>query len=225
MKYKILIIILKAICIPCVYIMSYYCFSGTNMFKLMRFLFSSDTQAFLIVALITMLVFLLLKIIKGNADVFIFLVCALFCITAAAGYSKMNWISRLVYYIIHMSVTFQTYIPAKKVTAICILVVSGCIIIWFASRWGKEFDTLISDGIRMDEIICVSRGRTVYFLLVFTIVWLSTAAFYMVLQFFELFFISTSISLNISPALIALTGVIPFIALLYLYLRKRKNLG
>jgi len=203
--------------------MSYYCFSGTNIFNLVHFLFSSDIQAFLIMALITMLVFLLLKMIKGDAEGFIFLICALFCITAAAGYSKMNWISMLVYYIIHMPVTFQTYIPAEKVTIICILVVSGCIIIWFASRWGKEFDTLISDGIRMDEIICVSRGRTVYFLSVFAIVWLSTAAFYMVLQFFELFFISTSVSLNISPALIALTGVILFITLLYLYLHKRKK--
>lgn len=231
MNYKVFLILVKAICIPCVYILSYYCFSKTNLFTLLNSLFSSNTQALLIITFFFALFFLLINIIKGDANGFVFLICTSLCLAAAAGFSKMNWITVLIYYIAHMQITFQTYMPAEKVSVICILIVSGCIIIWLVSKWGKEYDSLISGGTSKSDASKAFISQTFYFLLSLITAWFFTAVFYLVLIYFDEWFKKSAVSTNISPAFLALIGILPFLALLYIYLgslfknRKKPNMN
>jgi len=218
LNYRIVSGSVKCICIPLVYILSYYCFSKTDLFNIINAISGSGIKTFLIITLALALLFILLSMKKGGADGFIFLVCTLFCLAAAAGYSRMNWISTVIYYATHILIAFRTSIPEENVAVICIIVVSGCMLISYASRWEREYDALVSGDICRDEASHAFGRRTAYLLFILSAALTLSAVLYMVQKHFEELLKIAALSISKSPAVIALAGVIPLICFLVIYL-------
>ncbi|MCR4442585.1 MAG: hypothetical protein QHH10_09985 [Peptococcaceae bacterium] len=218
MSYRVLARLIKAFCFPCVYLVSYYCFSTTSVYALASPFFGAGARMFLYITLFVAVYFLLISLVKGDAGGFLFLVCGFFCFVAAAGYSKMNWITALVQYLFHFPLVFQTGIAAPKTAVLCLLVLWGCLVIWFVSRWEKEYDAVISGGLGRDEVSPVFNSQTGFLALALAVAFFTTTAFCLVLARFDEIINRIDVLTNISPALLALAGILLFAALLYAHL-------
>jgi len=218
MSYRALARLIKAFCFPGVYLVSYYCFSTTSVYALASPFFGAGARMFLYITLFVAAYFLLISLVKGDAWGFFFLVCGFFCFVAAAGYSKMNWITALVQYLFHFPLVLQTGIAAPKTAALCLLVLGGCLVIWFVSRWEKEFDAVISGGLGRDEVSPVFYSQTGFLALALAPAFFATTAFCLALARVDGIINRTYVLAKISPALLALAGILTFVVLLYVHL-------